>query len=163
RSSLGHTPIPRDGLVISYGGLLTRSFDTQLAPEATAAPMTLAALEALKPGTKVILATNWRSVNGVPLRLLNEAAAIVNGAGLLRRDGRVVTDWQVENLSPQNFINMRHPRTMIGVDRRGSIWMAAIDGRQPGYSIGMTFADLQRLSDRLELRDALNLDGGGST
>ena len=27
----------------------------------------------------------------------------------------------------------------------------------------MTFADLLRLCDRLELRDALNLDGGGST
>jgi len=27
----------------------------------------------------------------------------------------------------------------------------------------MTFADLQRLCDRLELTDALNLDGGGST
>jgi exopolysaccharide biosynthesis protein len=38
-----------------------------------------------------------------------------------------------------------------------------VDGRQPDYSVGMTFADLQRLCDRLELRDALNLDGGGST
>jgi exopolysaccharide biosynthesis protein len=27
----------------------------------------------------------------------------------------------------------------------------------------MTFRDLQRLADRLELTDALNLDGGGST
>jgi exopolysaccharide biosynthesis protein len=27
----------------------------------------------------------------------------------------------------------------------------------------MTFADLMTLADRLELRDALNLDGGGST
>ena len=27
----------------------------------------------------------------------------------------------------------------------------------------MTFAEMQRLCDRLDLRDALNLDGGGST
>jgi exopolysaccharide biosynthesis protein len=27
----------------------------------------------------------------------------------------------------------------------------------------MTFAELQRMADRLQLRDALNLDGGGST
>ena len=27
----------------------------------------------------------------------------------------------------------------------------------------MTFADLERLCDRLDLTDALNLDGGGST
>jgi exopolysaccharide biosynthesis protein len=39
----------------------------------------------------------------------------------------------------------------------------AVDGRQPSYSIGMTFADLQRLCDRLDLVSALNLDGGGST
>ena len=38
-----------------------------------------------------------------------------------------------------------------------------MDGRQADYSIGMTFADLQRLCDRLNLTDALNLDGGGST
>ena len=56
----------------------------------------------------------------------------------------------------------RHPRTLIGVDRRGFIWLAAIDGRRPD-SIGMRFSDLQRLADRLELTDALNLDGGGST
>lgn len=163
RASLGHTPIPRDGLVVSYGGLLTRSLDAQLAAEPVAPTMVLAALNALQPGTKVTVAPSWRTVNGTSEKRLNRADAIVNGAGLLRRDGRVIADWQVENLSPQNFINMRHPRTLIGVDKRGSIWMAAIDGRQPGYSIGMTFADLQRLCDRLELNDALNLDGGGST
>ena len=52
---------------------------------------------------------------------------------------------------------------MIGRDESGVIWLAAIDGRQPDYSIGMTFDDLQRLGDRLRLTDALNLDGGGST
>ena len=163
RSNLGHTPIPRDGLVISYGGVLTRSLGNQASAETTAPPMVLAALNALQPGVRVTVQSTWRIVNGVPLKRLNGADAIVNGAGLLRRAGRVVADWQVESLSPQNFINMRHPRTLIGVDRHGSIWVAAIDGRQPGYSIGMTFADLQRLCDRLELRDALNLDGGGST
>ena len=58
---------------------------------------------------------------------------------------------------------MRHPRTVIGVDRRGAIWLIVIDGRQPTHSVGMTLPDLVRLADRLELRDALNLDGGGST
>jgi len=49
------------------------------------------------------------------------------------------------------------------VDRRGYLWLVAIDGRQPGYSVGMTFAELLALCDRLDLSDALNLDGGGST
>ena len=52
---------------------------------------------------------------------------------------------------------------MIGVDRQGFIWLVAVDGRRPDHSLGMTFAELERLSDRLDLTDALNLDGGGST
>jgi Phosphodiester glycosidase len=146
RRDAGHTPIPRDGLVISFGGL-------EVPP----------ALEALVPGTRVTLDTAWKAVNGLSTKRLDQADHIVNGAGLLRLRGRVFDDWQAENLSPQNFINMRHPRTLIGVDARGAIWLGAIDGRQPAHSIGMTFDDLQRLCDRLQLRDALNLDGGGST
>jgi exopolysaccharide biosynthesis protein len=82
---------------------------------------------------------------------------------LLRRRGVPVSDWSDEGLSADGFINARHPRTLIGMDGRGFVWLAAVDGRQPDYSIGMTFADLQRLCDRLALTDALNLDGGGST
>ncbi len=94
---------------------------------------------------------------------LDEAAHIVNGAGLLRREGEVLRDWKVEGLNAEAFTNARHPRTMVGVDREGFIWLAAVDGRQPTYSIGMTFDEMQRLCDRLGLVSALNLDGGGST
>jgi exopolysaccharide biosynthesis protein len=74
-----------------------------------------------------------------------------------------VDDWAAEGLNPEAFTDARHPRTMIGLDAQGFIWLVAVDGRQPDYSIGMHFADLQRLADRLDLTDALNLDGGGST
>jgi hypothetical protein len=147
RSNMGHTPIPYNGDVLSYGGVV-------LPP----------ALAALTPPTRVDLVTSWTTVNGLSAKRLDSADAVVNGAGLLRLKGRVPANWQTaESLSPQNFINMRHPRTLIGVDRRGYIWLAAIDGRQPEHSVGMMFADLERLCDRLELTDALNLDGGGST
>ena len=147
RSNIGHTPIPYNGGVLSYGGV--------------SPPPPLASLS---PATRVDLIKTWRAINGLSDKRLDSADAVVNGAGLLRLKGRTLTNWQAaENLSPQNFINMRHPRTLIGLDRRGFIWLAAIDGRQPEYSIGMMFADLERLCDRLELTDALNLDGGGST
>jgi hypothetical protein len=145
RSAAGHTPIPARGAVLSFGG-------TKL-PEA---------LTALIPDVRVTFATTWKSVNGLSSTDLDEADHIVNGAGLLRREGRVVTDWRVEGLSVEAFTDARHPRTVIGVDKRGFIWLAAVDGRRPD-SIGMRFSDLQRLADRLELTDALNLDGGGST
>jgi len=147
RPNTGHTPIPRTGDVLSFGGLDL--------PDA---------LAVLAPGVVVSLQTTWRSLNGLTPTQLDRADDIVNGAGLLRLHGRIPTNWETaESLVPSNFINMRHPRTMIGVDAAGAIWLAAIDGRQPDHGVGMMFADLERLCDRLGLTDALNLDGGGST
>ena len=145
RRAAGHTPIPRDGVVLSFGGV-------ELPPS----------LAALKTGVEITLLTNWKSVNGVPPSIFESARDVVNGAGLLRRGGTRITDWSVEGLRSDTFLDVRHPRTVIGTDDHGSVWLVAIDGRQPGYAGGMDFKELQRLSDRLKLRDALNLDGGGS-
>ena len=38
-----------------------------------------------------------------------------------------------------------------------------VDGRQPGYSMGMTLRELAGLMRALGATDAINLDGGGST
>jgi exopolysaccharide biosynthesis protein len=101
-------------------------------------------------------------VNGLEPQRLEAADHVVNGAGLLRRAGVPITNWDIEKLSGQAFVQAKHPRTLIGLDRQGFIWLVVVDGRQPA-SGGMSFADLQRLADRLELTDALNLDGGGSS
>jgi exopolysaccharide biosynthesis protein len=85
----------------------------------------------------------------------------VGGAGLLLLDGRVFDHWAEERIA-QGFETTRHPRTMIGEDGT-SIWLVAVDGRQPLHSLGMSFRELQGLAARLGLRSALNLDGGGST
>jgi hypothetical protein len=92
------------------------------------------------------------------------ASDIVGGAGLLVHKGRALAadDWAIEKLRP-GFTTERHPRTMIGVDESGDIWLVAVDGRNPLVSLGMTFTELQALARRLSLRQALNLDGGGST
>jgi len=89
---------------------------------------------------------------------------IVGGAGLLRRAGKDLrpVDWVPEKMR-DGFTTERHPRTVIGTTPRGAIWLITVDGRNPAISLGMTFAELQRLVDRVGLRDALNLDGGGST
>jgi hypothetical protein len=142
----GHTKIPKDGFVLSYGG-------TNLPTP----------LEQLNAQVQVNLKTNWVSLNGVSATELEAAEHIVNGAGLLRRQGNPVTAWKAESLSGAAFTEARHPRTLIGVDGKGFIWLAAIDGRQPDRAVGMSFAELQRLCDRLHITDALNLDGGGST
>ncbi len=58
----------------------------------------------------------------------------------------------------------RHPRTAAGVSADGhTLWLVAADGRQPGYSVGLTLPELAQLFISLGADDALNLDGGGST
>lgn len=91
-----------------------------------------------------------------------EAEDAVGGAGLLMFQGRELTDWTDERFA-KGFDTTRHPRTMIGVGGDGAIWLVTVDGRNPLLSLGMSFTELQRLSRRLGLSSALNLDGGGST
>jgi hypothetical protein len=58
----------------------------------------------------------------------------------------------------------RHPRTALGVNRDGTrLWIVVVDGRQPGYSEGMTEVELAETLKSLGASDALNLDGGGSS
>lgn len=58
----------------------------------------------------------------------------------------------------------RHPRTLAGVSRDGRhLILGVFDGRQPGYSEGLTTAEAAEWMFKLGCYDALNLDGGGST
>jgi len=58
----------------------------------------------------------------------------------------------------------RHPRTAVGVDATGRwLYLVVVDGRQPGYSVGMTTHELATLMAQLGCDRAINLDGGGSS
>ena len=63
----------------------------------------------------------------------------------------------------KKFYGKRHPRSVIGKDADGGVWMVVVDGRFPGEAEGMTIAELTALAGRLGLVEALNLDGGGSS
>ena len=57
-----------------------------------------------------------------------------------------------------------HPRSAVGVSRDGKhLLLMTADGRQPGYSEGLTTAETAEWMKQLGAEDALNLDGGGST
>ena len=64
---------------------------------------------------------------------------------------------------PDNFFGQRHPRSVIGQDAFGNVWLIVVDGRAPGEADGMTISELISLCLQLGLTDALNLDGGGSS
>jgi exopolysaccharide biosynthesis protein len=55
------------------------------------------------------------------------------------------------------------PRTAMAQKADGTIMFAIIDGRQPGYSIGATLFDIQKVFLEHGAVTAANLDGGSST
>ena len=56
----------------------------------------------------------------------------------------------------------RHPRTMIGFNDR-EILLVTVDGRQKGWSRGMTSYEEAELLQDLGCNEGCNIDGGGST
>ena len=61
------------------------------------------------------------------------------------------------------LVGARHPRTSVGLTGDGRLLMVTVDGRQPGYSHGVTPSELGALMMQLGAVHALNFDGGGST
>ncbi len=88
-------------------------------------------------------------------------ADAVGGGPELVRGGKAV-------VSPSEWftpiqLRPRSPRSAVGQLRNGRIILVAVDGRQPGYSTGLTNAELARTMVRLGAVRAMAFDGGGST
>ena len=61
------------------------------------------------------------------------------------------------------FYDRRHPRTAIGKDDSGNIYLVVIDGRFKGKADGASIFETAYICHLLGMTDAINLDGGGST
>ncbi|MEM1329761.1 MAG: phosphodiester glycosidase family protein [Planctomycetota bacterium] len=58
----------------------------------------------------------------------------------------------------------REPRTAAGVSQDGrTLYLLVVDGRQPGYSVGVNLFQLAEVLIDAGAWDAINLDGGGSS
>lgn len=84
-------------------------------------------------------------------------SALASGP-ILRLDGKV-PDFP----NDKSFFQMRHPRTFMGWDDNGMVYMVVVDGRFPGQADGMSIPELATVCRLLGLKDAINLDGGGSS
>lgn len=73
---------------------------------------------------------------------------IVNGKGLIKNQA---DGWGIA------------PRTVMAQQKDGTIMFVVIDGRQPGYSVGATLYDIQKILLQKGAVTAANLDGGSST
>jgi exopolysaccharide biosynthesis protein len=86
----------------------------------------------------------------------------VGGRPVLARDSVIPASLDTDGQA--SFTTTRHPRTAVGIADRGRrLLLVTVDGRQKPYSDGMTVRELANLMLALGARDALNLDGGGST
>ena len=62
-----------------------------------------------------------------------------------------------------NQLGQRAPRSAVGQAADGRIVLVAVDGRQPGYSVGLTNFELAQALVRLGAVTGMALDSGGST
>ena len=112
-----------------------------------------AALLALRVGDTVRM--------GVALRPFHPMEAL-GGRPLLLRDSAVVAG--IDSAGGAAFAAARHPRTAVGIARDGQrLLLAVVDGRRKPYSDGVTLRELADIMRALGARDAINLDGGGSS
>lgn len=107
-----------------------------------------------QPGTTVtlrlILQPDWATV-----------ADAIGGGPMVVRDGAPV--YRANEAFTTSQLAPRGPRTAVGQRADGSILLVTTDGRQPGYSVGMTNFELAQTLVRLGAVRGMALDGGGSS
>ena len=94
-------------------------------------------------------------------RIWDGLVSAVGGGPLLVSDGRPVVGAN-EWFTPLQLVP-RAPRSAVGRLANGRVILVAVDGRQPGYSVGLTNAELARKMAALGATQAMGFDSGGST
>lgn len=129
---------------------------------------------ALNPGTWVLSGSGTAGAflrglapqDAVELRAefdppLGPADQVLGGGPRLLREGRISIEAEGGSLG-EGFARARHPRSAIGFRGR-KVYLLAVDGRQPGYSLGMSLPEVAQALLDLGCTEGMNLDGGGST
>jgi hypothetical protein len=146
----GRRAIPEDGFVLAATGAGARFLG-----------------ETAALGADVRQDVELEDPRGLPASAFTE---IVGGGPRLLVRGRMRVRAAAEGFSPisapwfyGSFVAARQPRTLAGVKADGTLLLVTVDGRRPGWSAGVTLPEAARVMRALGARDALNLDGGGST
>jgi hypothetical protein len=127
-------------------------------------------LEHARVGTRLTVTERVEDGRGRRVALTPDTTILQVGPTLVR-DGRVsvnaVADGLIREGTDQTFTYnwtvRSNPRSMIGVDGQGRMMLVVVDGRQAGYSEGLGIAWTAELMKALGAREAMNLDGGGSS
>ena len=133
----GGTPIPPDGAVLVGRGATGAG---RLAAEAPLGSNVT---------VRLILTPDWSGY-----------VDAIGGGPVLVRSGKPV--FRANEVFTIAQLVPRHPRSAVGQTADGGIIFATVDGRRPGYSVGMTNFELALFMTRLGAYTASALDGGGS-
>ena len=79
------------------------------------------------------------------------------GPELLDEEGRPLSGFNMSTA-----VSYANPRSALGYYEPGHYCFVVVDGRQEGYSYGVTMEELAQIFADLGCRSAYNLDGGGS-
>jgi hypothetical protein len=80
-----------------------------------------------------------------------------------------VSDWfspllMDSRIVPDSSDQVLHPRTALGYDNTGTwLLLVVVDGRQPGFSEGVSLYELAQILQSQGCSQSINLDGGGSS
>lgn len=141
----GNSNIPADGVVLAIESRTARNWTKKLT--------------AATKGTLEINLTpeKWQHVRqgiGGNLRLV--------------RDGKIEPELvefgatRGRSAYPHSNGASRHPRSALGFNDE-KLFLIAVDGRQHGYSMGMTLYDMGKFFSQLGIEHAINFDGGSSS
>lgn len=127
--------IPKDGFVLSAHGTEAE------------------ALRQMKLGDSVSVSVNvdekWQG-----------ADFMIGSGPMLVKDSKVALSMNPNSAKARE----KAPRTAVAIDKTGDkVAFITVDGRQPGYSTGMSLSEFASYIQSLGYDRALNMDGGGST
>lgn len=89
-----------------------------------------------------------------------DAAEVVAGSDVIVRNGKNVAP---PGLKP-GFARGPHPRTAVGIADEGkTLLLIVVDGRKKGVATGMSLSELADVMLKHGAKQAVNLDGGGSS
>jgi hypothetical protein len=167
------TPRVSGAFIAVLGSVPAATPNTDLAVPVVSA--TAGSSARIEPGTAVLVARGnaatrlqAEAVPGtvVTLRLILQpdwsvVSDAIGGGPMLVRDGSPVyrsnEGFTTSQLAP------RGPRTAVGQRADGGIILLTTDGRQPGFSVGMTNFELAQALVRYGAVRGMGLDGGGSS
>jgi Phosphodiester glycosidase/FlgD Ig-like domain len=167
------TPRISGAFMVALGSFPPATPNTDLAVPVTTA--TAGTSLRIAPGTAVLVARGNAAAKlqaeaqpetVVTLRLILQpdwsvVSDAIGGGPVLVRDGAPVyrsnEGFTTSQLAP------RGPRTAVGQRADGGIVLITTDGRQPGFSVGMTNFELAQALVRFGAVRGMGLDGGGSS